>query len=78
MACAEKVLLQGRYTKTTELFTEALIFLSTRISTIDKQEYERLRRVAEHFRKESDQARMDLEKHITVHGCWEDATAAGA
>jgi hypothetical protein len=78
MTCDEKVLLQRRYARATGMYTDALTFLSARIGTVDKQEYERLRYIAERFRKASDYARMELEKHTADHGCWEDGLGASA
>ena len=75
MPCAQMLDLQEKYTRATAAYTESLDFLSAKIGTINNYEYQRLRQAADHFRKLSDRARMELERHTAEHECWNEAAA---
>ncbi len=69
MDCAEKSRLLEAYRKGTEMLLSSLDELSTRMGTVDKDEYERLRRITDENRMKAEQARLDMERHIADHRC---------
>lgn len=69
MGCAEKSRLVDAYRKGTELLLASLDDLSTRMGTVDKDEYERLRRITEENRMKAEQARLNMERHVADHRC---------
>ncbi len=78
MTCPEKRVLQDRCTTSSHVYAESLAFLSAKVGTVSKQEYERLHSIMLHFRKQLEMARIELEKHKTEHGCGDDPKAMAA
>ena len=69
MSCEEKARLVRLYNVATVGFSAAVKELNRRIGTSPKEEYERLTRISNEARVQSEQARLALERHIADHGC---------
>jgi len=69
MACEEKTRLATEYEAATGKFASAVTELQRKTGTSPKKEYERLDRIANEARVESEQARLAVEQHIAAHGC---------
>jgi hypothetical protein len=67
--CPEKTRLLNEYSEATQKFSESVSVLQTRMGTVPKNEYDRLVRLSETHRVRSEQARLDMERHIADHGC---------
>ena len=52
-----------------DAYARAVADLARQISVATRREYELLNQVAEMARKRAEQAHVDLENHIAVHGC---------
>jgi hypothetical protein len=57
------------YQKAVSRFGATLEALRVSQGTISKQEYDRLYGYVEQARMASEQARLDLERHVAQHGC---------
>ena len=69
LECDEKVRLLNGYRLGAQEFLTSITELQNRLGTVPKREYERLRRVTETNRMKSEQARLELERHLADHGC---------
>jgi hypothetical protein len=68
--CDEKSSLAKEYELATTRFSEAVKKLRQRMGTSPKEEFGRLDRAANEERVKSERARLELEDHVAVHGCW--------
>ena len=57
------------YQRAVSLFSTALDALQKARGTVSQAEYQRMRGYVEQSRLFSEQARIDLERHIQEHGC---------
>jgi hypothetical protein len=57
------------YQKAVALFSTTLDALQLSRATVKKVEYDRMRNYVEQTRLISEDARMDLERHVAEHGC---------
>ena len=71
MACPERERLEGRYADVTRIYSEAVQELRNRMGKVTAEELIRMDRHKERARFESETARLDLERHLTKHGCRE-------
>jgi hypothetical protein len=69
MACTEKQRLGAAYETGTRQFAEAVSELQQKMGVSSKTEYDRLSRAADEARVKSEQARLALEEHISMHRC---------
>lgn len=69
MDCEEKARLVGDYEQKTARFYYAVTVLQSKIATSLKEGYDRLQRLVDQARVESEGARLTLERHISEHGC---------
>jgi len=69
MGCVEKLRLVDAYRKATECLLTSLTQLHTKMGTVERDEYDRLRRITEDDRMKADQARLEMERHIADHRC---------
>jgi hypothetical protein len=69
MTCEEKARLATEYEAATYAFSEAVTELHRKIGTSPKEEYRRLERISTEARVKSEQARLALERHISIHRC---------
>ena len=69
MKCEEKKRLAGEYSAAADKLAETVADLQTRIGTSKKVEYYEILRVTEQARMDMEQARLNLERHISTHGC---------
>jgi hypothetical protein len=69
MNCEEKNRLATEYEAATSAFSEAVTELHRRIGTSPKEEYGRLERMSTAARVKSEQTRLALEQHISIHRC---------
>ncbi|MFT6670006.1 MAG: hypothetical protein ACJAVZ_001469, partial [Afipia broomeae] len=53
----------------TARFSRAVTVLQSKMATSLKEEYDRLQRLVDEARVESEGARLALESHISEHGC---------
>ena len=67
--------LLSAYQKAVALFSTTLDALQAARSTASKAEYDRMRNYVEQTRLISEDARMDLERHVAEHGCSSIGTA---
>jgi hypothetical protein len=67
--CAEKEHLLGLYDAAANEFSRTVSVLKLRMGVLSREEYRRLRQFSEHARIKLEQARLDLEQHISEHGC---------
>jgi len=52
-----------------DAYARAVTDLARQISVASRREYELLTQVAEMARKRAEQAHIDIENHMAVHGC---------
>jgi RNase P subunit RPR2 len=69
--------LLAAYQKAVALFSTTLDALQASRATASKDEYDRMRNYVEQTRLISEDARMDLERHVAEHGCGSIGTAVG-
>jgi hypothetical protein len=69
MTCDEKVRLLRQYDDATLAFSNAVQEQRLKIGTAPRDEYQRLERISNEARVQSEQARLALEQHIATHGC---------
>jgi hypothetical protein len=69
MACEEMRRLVSVYETATKKFAQAVSDLRQRTGTSAKKEYDRLSRVSDEARIESEQARLAVAKHSAGHDC---------
>jgi hypothetical protein len=67
--CEEKTRLLTGYEAATSAFSEAVKELHRKIGTSPKEEYKSLERISTEARVKSEQARLALEQHISIHRC---------
>lgn len=67
--CTLKSALLLEYTNAAKLHAETIADLHKSLGTIDREEYERLSRVAEEARLSVEAARLNMEVHVKKHGC---------
>ena len=67
--CEEKSALLHFYETTTQEYVGTLSQLTSRMATVPKGEYARLRNAVEHSRVISENARIALRRHVRKHGC---------
>jgi hypothetical protein len=67
--CPEKTRLLNEYSEATQQFSESVAVLQARMGTAPKDEYNRLLRLSEANRVKSEQARLNMERHVVEHGC---------
>jgi RNase P subunit RPR2 len=65
------------YQRAVALFSTTLDALQASRATVKKVEYDRMRNYVEQTRLIAEDARMDLQQHVTEHGCDSLGTAAG-
>jgi hypothetical protein len=69
MPCEEKSRPATKYEATTYAFSEAVTELHRKIGTSPKEEYKRLERISTEARVKSEQARLALERYVSIHRC---------
>ena len=67
--CDRHTELLDSYQQAVSRFSATLEALRASQGTISKQEYDRIYGYVEQARAASEQARLDLERHIAEHGC---------
>ena len=67
--CLEKVRLANEYETATSEYCRNVAALNTRIGVIPQTTYEDIRSASEHTRLISEQARLNLDQHVSEHGC---------
>jgi hypothetical protein len=67
--CEEKGSLLEAYLKSTAEYSRSVRDLQKYIGTTGRSVYEDLRRIAEDSRIQSERARLELERHVSSHGC---------
>jgi hypothetical protein len=61
MGCAERLGLVDAYRKATEMLLASLTELHSRMRTVDKDEYDRQRRITDEDRMKAEHARLEIE-----------------
>lgn len=69
MSCEEKKRLTQDYQAATAKFAEAVGQLLRNVGASTMAEYDRLQRISEEARVQSERARLALEQHIAAHDC---------
>lgn len=69
MDCEEKARPVVDYEAKTARFSRAVTVLQSKMATSLKEEYDRLQRLVDEARVESEGPRLALESHISEHGC---------
>jgi hypothetical protein len=69
MGCLEKTRLVDAYRKATEMLLASLTELHSRMGTVEKDEYDRLRRITDEDRMKAEHARLEMERHVADHQC---------
>jgi hypothetical protein len=69
MGCVEKLRLVDAYRKATEDLLTSLTDLHRKMGTVEKDEYDRLRRITDDDRMKAEHARLEMERHIADHRC---------
>jgi hypothetical protein len=69
VGCIQKEHLVDEYRRSAQTLLESLTVLHTRMGTVDRDEYERLRRISEQSRMSAERVRLELEQHIADHRC---------
>jgi hypothetical protein len=67
--CEEHHRLLGAYQRAVNTFSLALDALGASRGTLEKAEYQRMAGYVEQSRLNSEQARIDLQRHDAEHGC---------
>lgn len=67
--CEEKSRLAREFSIAADRYSAAVTQLHARLPVSPKNEYDRLKFVAEAARLASEAARMSLEEHAAAHGC---------
>jgi len=67
--CAAKIALLLAYSDASKTYSNAILYLHDCVGTLTKPEYEGLSRVAEERRAAAEVARLEMEAHISQHGC---------
>lgn len=67
--CEEKARLLRAYTFAIGDYHRAYQLLNERLGVMSKEEYDKLRKFAEHSRETAESARKALERHTAAHGC---------
>ena len=67
--CERQEELLGLYQRAVSRFSATLDASKSARGTVSKQEYDRLYQYVEQARAASEQARLDLERHVAEHGC---------
>jgi hypothetical protein len=73
--CERHTELLTAYQKAVALFSTTLDALQAARANVAKDEYERMRNYVEQTRIISENARIDLERHVAEHGCGSVGTA---
>ena len=69
MGCVEKTRLVDAYRKATEMLLESLTELHSRMGTVEKDGYDRLRKITDEDRMKAEHARLEMERHVADHQC---------
>jgi hypothetical protein len=67
--CKDKASLIEAYQQATKVYAEAVADLNHRIGTSSREQFDRLRRVAEDARQMANKALKELDGHIADHDC---------
>jgi hypothetical protein len=67
--CATKDSLLRKYHYATGDYSRAMEVLDVKLGTLKKLDYQTIRQAAEDYRKLSDEARDELDRHMAEHGC---------
>ena len=67
--CSERSQLVLNYSDSTKRYSDAVTELNSAVGSVPRTEYERLYRIAEESRVESEHARLTMEMHVSQHGC---------
>ena len=67
--CSERDRLSALYEEFTSEYLRTIHVLNERLAVMPKEQYAAMRRAAEQARIQSEQTRVDLEKHCAEHGC---------
>jgi hypothetical protein len=67
--CAEKRRLIEIYEAATREFSRTLTVLTRRMGVLLREEYDEIRAAGERARLRSEEARLQMEKHIAEHNC---------
>ena len=69
MACSERARLEEKLARATHTFEAADRAFKDKLGITSAPEYRRLNRVLGSARKELQQVRLELNRHIQTHGC---------
>jgi hypothetical protein len=69
VGCEEKQRLLDDYTHMADLFAASVTTLQKLRSTASLTQYQNLKTASKHAHAASEKARVDLESHISAHGC---------
>lgn len=75
LMCRERVFLLSVYNEATAAYAKAVMTLHERIGTSSKSEYEILLKAVNIARTKAEQARLELEEHMSEHTCEENGFA---
>jgi RNase P subunit RPR2 len=75
--CERHTELLTAYQKAVALFSTTLDALQAARANVAKDEYDRMRNYVEQTRMISENARIDLERHVAEHGCGSLANGVG-
>jgi hypothetical protein len=76
--CEEHARLLNGYLQSVATFSTTLNAIAAAGASVPRDEYDRLAGYVEQSRLKSDQARTDLERHATEHGCYPCLSATAA
>jgi hypothetical protein len=68
--CEEHAKLFNDYLQSVATFSTTMDAMAAAGASVPRHEYERLAEYVEQARLKSDQARADLQRHATEHGCY--------
>jgi hypothetical protein len=68
-SCPTRRALLAAWQTAAEIYAKAVADLSRQIGVVPKEEYEKLRHLAESARRSSTEARANLQSHMKQHGC---------
>jgi hypothetical protein len=75
-SCPSRAALMAAWHNAAELYSKAVTELTHQIGIVSKEDYQRLKRLAESARQRSIDAQATLEAHIEDHGCEGNVEAA--
>ena len=78
LGCDERARLLNEYNSATMAFSASVAELVQKPGTTLEGEYKRLKNAADQARIATEQARLNLEKHIAEHGCEKEWGIAAA